>query len=168
MQYLNCDIFSLIGDNYIICHQCNCVATYGSEITREIFKRFPQANSYALKHTRRILSIPGTTELINCDNQLIANIYAQYFPGKPCEFDSAAQREEWFASALEHLAGQLRSMILRYNTNYKFVLLIPTHIGCGFSGGKWENYSEIINKFAIKHMDMLDILTCVYNEKNVY
>lgn len=132
---------NLLLDNYanfVIFHQCNCVTKESKGLCKSIFEAFPESNDY-IKPTKRI---PGTTMFHKCNNRIIANAYAQRYPGcSKYDNDSTKLRILWFENCLT----QLKEFCEREKI---FKVAIPEFIGCGLAGGDWEIYLEMIRRFS--------------------
>lgn len=53
-----------------IAHQCNCVSNDAKTLAKDIFEKFPSANTYHLSRTPVTISV----------HDRIINMYAQYYP----------------------------------------------------------------------------------------
>lgn len=94
-----------------IAHQCNCVSTDAKALAKDIFEKFPSANTYHL--TR----IPGTISF----HDRIINMYAQYYPTfAKYNNDNSSKRQAWFIQCLDEIA--------KYDINN---IAMPYNIGCG-------------------------------------
>jgi O-acetyl-ADP-ribose deacetylase (regulator of RNase III) len=120
-------------------HQCNCITSgRGAGLAKVLFEKFPYANTYA---QRKVPSEPGSYSVHGAgkDRRLIANFYAQYYPGKPKQRqDTKDQRLEWLISSMDRFVRECGPS--------EFAL--PYGIGCGLAGGNWETYHEALKKFA--------------------
>jgi O-acetyl-ADP-ribose deacetylase (regulator of RNase III) len=128
----------------ILCHQTNCVTTKAAHLSASVFERFPHADIYA-KRTGGKRDVPGT--IVACGtiggaDRLVVNLLAQFYPGT-ARFanDTRALRLEWFQMCLDKLAEYV-------TTNNVQSIAFPWNIGCGAAGGVWNNYLDIICKFA--------------------
>ena len=73
-------------------------------------------------------------------NVTIFSLYGQRYGGKPGNrADSSADREQYFARALAHLAAQAPDLAS---------IAFPENIGCGIARGNWPNYEQMILDFA--------------------
>jgi hypothetical protein len=83
--------------------------------------------------TEETRDIPGSCRI----QGRVANLFGQYAMGKPGRYpnfgipDSALDREEYFKSALLHLAEQ-----------------IPCDSSSGLAGGNWERYWTLLTEFS--------------------
>ena len=118
-------------EDYIV-HQCNCVIRRPWGLSASIFKKYPDANVYALRGPR---DVPGTIKV--CGR--IINLFGQLYPSTPkYDIDTAEHRLKWFESGLEAISKieNIESVAMPYN------------IGCGLAGGTWRDYLRLIEKFA--------------------
>ena len=115
------DILQYIeNDEYIICHQCNCISVYALGLAKKIFSIL---NSDIYSTERKFGSIVIEKNVVH--------MFCQYYPGKPQPpNDSEEKRLEMFNLCL--------SNIIDFFPNKK--ILIPYKIGCGLAKGNWENY----------------------------
>lgn len=123
-----------------ICHQCNCCTTQSKFLAKQIFDRYPTANTY-IHRTRdpNTRSTPGTIEVFDCADKYIVNMFSQFYPGKSkYNNDSLYKRKKWFKLCLDHIA-QI--------PNIKKIAM-PFRIGCGAAGGKWDEYFNLIKEFS--------------------
>lgn len=135
----------------VIAHQCNCMNTIPSGLTKDIFTVFPHADTYK-KRVR--YNIPGTIDLMGSESQrYVINMYAQYNQGSLRETlvkqgslketlvkqgslkETSQIREAWFAECLSKIRG-IKSIAFPYG------------IGCEYGGGRWDNYHNMILTFA--------------------
>lgn len=115
------------------CHQCNCVSLKAAGLAFQIFKRYPQTNTY--QHHKSKPSTPGTADVFM--EERIVNLYAQYQPGKaPSE---RKKRLTWFQSALLDMLEKVPP-----RSSFAF----PFLIGCGLAGGDWSEYYKILCGFS--------------------
>lgn len=124
--------------NFIIFHQCNCVTKESRGLCKSIFDAFPESNDY-IKHIKRI---PGKVIFHKCQDRVIANAYAQRYPGSSkYDNDSKKLRIDWFERCLLSLK--------EYCDQEKiFKIALPEFIGCGLAGGEWDIYLSMIEKFS--------------------
>ncbi len=118
-------------EDYIV-HQCNCVTKRPWGLSASIFKKYPDANVYALRGPR---DMPGTIKV----RGRIINLFGQLYPStSKYDNDTAEQRLKWFESGLEAISKieNIKSVAMPYN------------IGCGLAGGTWCDYLSLIEKFA--------------------
>lgn len=131
------------SEQYIV-HQCNCVTWNAAGIARSIFDKYPYADVYSIREATAYQDKPGTILIRgNGENErYIIALMGQVYPGKPIDnykdIDSAELRQEYFKNGLQKIAElpELKSIAL------------PVQIGCGLAGGNWNEYLDIINKFA--------------------
>lgn len=133
------DLFT--ADAKYLVHQVNCISKRSAHLAKAVFSRYPYADIYS---NRDGPSIPGT--IIVCGNGLdqryVINLLGQYYPGKPKYPDSSKDgfeaRKRYFYQGLWQISKipNLESIAL------------PFGIGCGAAGGNWEEYLNIITKFA--------------------
>jgi len=163
LKFVNGDLLG--SDCTYICHQCNCVTSYGKGLSSAMFSKFPYANIYSERISknrkdsdffdnleRKEKSVPGhiIVKGNGKDERFVINMLAQYYPG-PSKYgnDSEEKRLRWFQDCLDEM-GQL----VEENVSFAF----PYQIGCGLAGGKWDKYLEMIQKFQKKHKILVSIL----------
>lgn len=126
-----------------IAHQCNCYSTRSAGLATAVFKAFPWADVYSDRRHRGndaalfgSITIHGNSQL---NQRQIINIYGQLYPGKPSPGrDSVAARLAAFRNGLARIA-QIPEL-----TSIGF----PYGIGCGLAGGGWNEYQELLERFA--------------------
>jgi len=122
-----------------ICHQCNCITSNSMGLAKDLFERYPHANTY--RNRRRYQpdthDKPGT--ILVADR--IINMFAQLSPGKPTKQETRSMRLHWFEQCLTHIS-QL--------PNIKSIAM-PSHIGCGLAGGDWKVYRGLLQQFVQDH-----------------
>lgn len=124
-----------------IAHQTNCVTNKAAHLSADVFERFPYANIYA---DREIYDEPGNVIVRGNgeDQRYVANLLAQFYPGKPRYPDSKKDgyraRQFYFFSCLKDIT------LIRDLDSIAF----PWGIGCGAAGGDWNFYHALIDKFA--------------------
>jgi len=125
-----------------ICHQCNCISDHALGLASIIFKAFPYADCYS----NRKQDMPGTIDVRGNgqDKRFVIGMYAQKYPGKPMNGDSANEREKWFEKCLEQI-----SLMEHESKTPSFAF--PYRIGCGMAGGDWDNYLTMLDKFGQDH-----------------
>lgn len=123
----------------VIVHQCNTVSTEAKGLAAAVFDRWPQTNLYIPGNSGRA---PGKMQITNVDENLfVCNLYAQRYPGKPVEYETAVSRVKWFRDA----TFQLKKWV---DENAPATVYFPFGIGCGFAGGNHETYMDMILEFA--------------------
>jgi O-acetyl-ADP-ribose deacetylase (regulator of RNase III) len=120
----------------VIAHQCNTVTKYGKGLSKDIFSKFPYSDDYSRDSTR----ITGTIRIHGDgkEHRYIANLFAQYYPGKPKYYETAEKRIAWMASCLKALGDFM-------NKNNLKTLAIPYGMGCGLAGGDWKQYRKLFD-----------------------
>jgi len=129
-----------------LCHQCNCVSKNVAGLAKQIFERFPYADTYLKRQSPEYkkagkISVHGNGE----DERFIINMYAQIYPGKPqtsaylsgTNRDDRAAREILFFGCLKEI-GELKGVES---------LSFPQGIGCGLAGGRWKRYLKMLETF---------------------
>lgn len=126
-----------------IAHQTNCVSTNARGIAKQIFDKYPNANTYKNHNMKR--SIPGTIEVIDP----VINMYGQYYPTvSKYSNDTNAARIVWFTQCLE----KIKSVLPKGS-----IVGMPYLIGCGLAGGSWPIYLKLLEEF-VKSSDIKIIL----------
>src|SRR5690606_1284254 len=147
----------------IIAHQTNCTSKRSKGLSKYIFDRYPESNTYISDFER----IPGTISVHSVEDRrsefhedrrsefhedrrsefheessalrdvTIINMYAQRYPGKPRDNDTSKHRIKWFKSCLDEIS-KLGFKSIRF----------PYKIGCGLAKGDWRIYKRAILEFA--------------------
>lgn len=144
-------------ETYII-HQCNAVTDKPKGLSRAVFSRFPHADIYTSRGGRGFKDLPGTIvvkgtlDLKPSDpayQRPVVNLIGQRYPGAAGRYanDTNELRRRWFAQCLEDLVAD--GHLAKGDS-----VAMPYNIGCGLAGGKWEEYSRIIETWAKKHSDI--------------
>lgn len=81
----------------------------------------------------------------------VVNLCAQRNAGAPGLNDTAQNREEWFAKALEALGARVPAGA---------AILFPHGIGCGIGKGNWVKYEQLIRKFAKRFNVQVTLCKC--------
>lgn len=135
----------LESKDFVIAHQCNCVTTYGKGLSKTIFENYPVANDYS-RRKNGYTDKRGTIRLHKVsENRYIANLFAQYKPGKPDNKETEEQRLQWFSDCLYRLGKWLCNYPVENRT-----VGMPYKIGCGLAGGDWKEYRKLLEKFCAK------------------
>lgn len=119
-----------------IAHQCNCVSLGASGLAKDIFEKYPEANTY--QYRSYFCHVPGTIDIIDIieSDISIINLYSQIYPGKENSHnDTEEYRLRYFFNSLKNI----------YDLDN---IAFPYKIGCGLAGGDWSKYLRIIEKFA--------------------
>ena len=115
MKIVGGDIFEATDDSFLV-HQCNCVTVNARGFAEEVFRRFPQADTYCMRSESKHYHTPGTIDVIGN----VINLYAQLLPGGPIDdhypskkymtqkysksvdtsIDTRQMRLEWFSTCL--------------------------------------------------------------------
>jgi|SRR6185436_3945389 len=125
-----------------IAHQCNCLTQHSAGTAKNIFDKYPHANTYKSRSEPSKLS---SIEILGdgIDNRFIINMYAQYYPGKPkypeSKLDGTIARQKYFYQCLLQI-----SKIPNLES-----IAFPYKIGCNLGGGDWNYYYGVLNNFAI-------------------
>lgn len=118
------------GDGEYMVHQTNCESKRAAGIASDIFKMYPDANTYKASAVR----VPGTISV----HHPVINLYGQQKPGKARSAAKRKERLEWFRSGLDAIAE-----IDDIETLY-----IPYNIGSGMAGGVWPAYLKAITDWS--------------------
>jgi O-acetyl-ADP-ribose deacetylase (regulator of RNase III) len=130
-------------DQYLA-HQTNCISKRAAHLADEVFAKYPYANVYSKRTSQ---DEPGTIIISGNgnDERYVINMMGQVYPGKPKYSESATDgyraRYRYFFLCLKAISkiDNLQS------------IAFPWQIGCGAAGGNWEDYYNLLNKFA-KHL----------------
>lgn len=126
----------------VIGHQCNCVTKYGKGLSKDLFSLFPYADDYSTDSTR----ITGTVKIHGDgkEKRYVANLFAQYYPGKCRYCETSEKRIIWMKSCLNALGDFMTKNNLK-------TLALPYGIGCGLAGGDWTQYRNLIEEFSAEN-----------------
>ena len=137
----------------VICQQNNCVTRSARGLAQHIAQQLG-VNPYI---DRSILGerIPGRVEVMPSPHRsiVVANMYAQYNPGKSARLtnistrdafnisieDTPEQRLGWFRLCCQTVHIWLKQSNLTQ-------IGVPYMIGCGLAGGNWTDYLQIIRE----------------------
>jgi len=136
----------LTSDCKYIVHQCNCKTVgNGAGLAYYLNKKFPYANTYIPNHHRT----PGTIEIMGDGekDRFVINMYAQNYPGRTTDYETAENRLNWFKQCLERI-GEIQDFES---------IAFPYEIGCGLAGGNWEKYCSLIEEFSKNIQDKGDV-----------
>ena len=160
MHLQTIDLFDSNAD--CIAQQCNCVTIKPHGLAASIAAKYAFADLYGKRigrtancATAATQDVPGSCILAkppaNVSGPVVACLMGQIAPGKPGGWskkysiqpctDTAAQRLEYFKSALDELANACK--IEKWST-----VAFPYQIGCGLAGGSWPQYSAMLESFA--------------------
>lgn len=164
----------LYADADVIVQQCNCITKTAlglSESIKRILGVDPYGHRRLMKGKRNCAikedqGKPGTTVLYDRgasakQPRYVACMMAQFSPGKPGKpvstpsNDSYMQRLGWFKACLENLTELIE--VISSDPAIKIKVAFPYLIGCGLAGGKWEDYIEIIEKWALANKDKVSV-----------
>ena len=137
----------LQADDDIIIHQTNCISKTAKGLAKDIFTRFPYADTY---QTRTEPNKPDTISMHGQrggKQRLVANLYAQHKPGSTRKGgnDNAHEREDWFWRCMLALGKYIKQQMRGPVT-----VGIPWRIGCGMAGGNWNRYKQMIEDWVRK------------------
>ena len=134
-------------------HQCNCQTTYGKGLSKAIFDRYPDANTYSpsyryLNEVGKMVPytrMPGTVDFFSIGSKrYLVNLYGQNNPGKPTRSETRADRLKWFSDGLQAISEFIASEF----PDSKVSIGFPNKIGCGLAGGNWPDYHRLLENFA--------------------
>lgn len=140
-----------------IAHQCNCLTQSSAGIAKNIFDKYPYANTYSSRtepDTLASIKILGDS----LENRFVINMFAQYYPGKPkypeSKLDGILARQQYFYQCLLKIAkiSDLES------------IAFPYKIGCNLAGGDWNYYYGVLNNFANHVHDKYHVKTFLYHK----
>lgn len=130
----------LDADEKYIAHQCNCVSLFSKGLAKQIFDKYPCADTYTSK--KRGERLLGNISIHKIDdNRVIINMYSQFYPGKPKHYrDAAKLRVGYFTSCLNYICSFLENRCIKK-------IAMPYMIGCGLAGGNWDDYHRLLINF---------------------
>jgi hypothetical protein len=152
----------LCKHDYIV-HQTNCVSTSRAGLAKDIFAKFPYADTYSARITAAKRSKPGTISIHGDgkSQRLIVNMYAQFYPSPPrYSNDSAERRIEWFKECLALVEKKIidgGKSLKKGEESKKVSIAFPYGIGCNLGGGDWRVYAPMIDDFAGRVKEKADI-----------
>ncbi len=134
----------------VICHQTNCFTNHASGLAKDLFEKFPAANTYKYR-SRGEPELFGTNSYHKIGDLTVCNMYAQIYPGKwsgigGCGryMDTAALRKNAFQACLNDLA-------LYCLKNSLTKIAFPFKISCGQAQGSWKDYKKLLEDFAAEN-----------------
>lgn len=143
-----------------IAHQANCLTTHSAGTAKNIFERFPYANTYVI---RTVPDVPGTIKILGngIDQRYIINFFGQYYPGRPkypdSKLDGIQARKKYFYQCLLEISKipDLESIAFPYGVN------------CNLAGGNWETTLCQLNNFEQYVRNKFGVKVCLYRKNNV-
>lgn len=127
-----------------IAHQCNATHNRNFGLASKISKKFPFANIYCGKNAVKDRK-PGT---IIVKNNVIAMI-AQVNQGQPKSgVETKKSRELLFNKCLKQISAIKDIQEVAF----------PFGIGCGYAGGDWDSYFDMIIEFSEENPNINVIL----------
>ena len=124
-------------EGVLLVHICNTTTKTSKGLAKDIFTKYPWANTYDSGVKRNVGNI--TYHFAEADaDVVIVNLYGQNKPGKPNKTETAANRLEWFKSGL----SQIREVFLGTT------IAVPYKIGCGLAGGNWDDYLAALEEHS--------------------
>lgn len=168
MKYIKADIRS-VKDGYIF-QQCNCVTLKERDLAVDLEVAFPGTSPYKYRRAAKTVegvfsndvadrstrNAPGTVFILSGETgPNIVNMFAQYEPDGPGNRwqplididgdilvpDSESDRESYFQKCLEAMFDYFEF------SKEKIKIAVPYRIGCGLTGGKWQNYEKMLLDF---------------------
>lgn len=164
----------LESDCQIIAHQCNCFATMGAGIAKQIKQRYPevhqadQAGIIPIGSKKRLGTV--TSAIVDNGKRVVFNLYGQYHyqSNKPQTDYKALERslqEMFFVINRQmplHLWKGQPEVISDSDwnpkwrdfeiTSPKMKIGLPYRIGCGLGGGDWNKVEEILLSASEKYI----------------
>lgn len=159
MEYKKGDLLQAFenGEVDMIAHTCNATVGMGAGIARAIALKYPEIQVFDSK-LRKQGNIIGTSQPFFINGKLIYNIYAQYYPGKPClEFDTFENRITWLEEGL--------LWINQWNKGKSiFLPLLSSGLGCDSERKKGLNDLEYFIKYIEPVVEecLIDMSVTVY------
>lgn len=123
-----------------IAHQCNCLTQHSAGTAKNIFDRYPYANTY---QSRIEPDIMGAIKILGdgIDNRYVINMFAQYYPG----------RSKYPESKLDGIEVRQKSFYICLNKIVKIPdlesIAFPYGIACNLGGGDWKYYYGVLENF---------------------
>jgi len=164
----------------VIAHQVCCTAVSAHGFSSDVKTKYPYGDTYEPRKAvgRRNLAAeppsPGGVDVLSDpagEGPTIACLRGQFEMGKPGRYaryalsseDTYANREKWFAQALEKLGEELakrRRDAAVAADDEKTTVAFPCGVGCGRAGGDWMTYRRMIDAFA-RANPSLDVIVYV-------
>lgn len=157
-----------------IIQQSNCTSRRGLGLYRSLSDRYPSTDVYRWRRNGK--SEPGTITATPTGEpegsfpQHVIHMFSQFYPGKPrsATRDNAKQRLKWFSQCLnsfvEHWLSPSSSpqgdssddsspsttttTTTTTTTKRNITVAFPEKIGCGLAGGNWDEYRNLLYRFA--------------------
>ncbi len=133
----------LVRENHIdiFAHQCNCFATMGAGIARQIAVEYPEVKKADMEYHQKTGAKQqfGTVLPVTCrDGRVCVNMYSQfhYGAGKQTDYE-----------ALDKCLKELSCLALQHPGK---TIGFPYGIGCGLAGGDWSIVEKMLLDFAAK------------------
>lgn len=143
VNYVKGDI--LKSNATIIIQQCNCFATQGAGLAKQIVSKYPSVLKADKEYTLANIGSQdrlGKYSISEVEpNKFIVNMYSQFGYGRE------KQHTDYKAMTYA-LNNIIRDFTHRRLTNIKFA--VPYGLGCGLAGGRWNIVSKIIEEAFTK------------------
>lgn len=120
----------------ILCHGCNCFATMGAGVAKQIAEVFPEAYEADRKDSRYSHVKLGSYSHYSYDHVRVVNLYTQYRYGR-----NKAHAE--YAAIKSALTEMIDDFDMRDREVFYQVGMVK--IGCGLGGLDWDIVSDIID-----------------------
>lgn len=140
-----------------IAHQCNCLTQHSAGTAKDIFIKYPYADTYKSRVEPDVL---GTIKILGNggEDRYVVNMFAQYYPGKPkypdSKLDGIRARQQYFYQCLLKI-----SRIPNLES-----IAFPYKIGCNLAGGDWDYYYGVLNNFALHVGKKYGVKTFLYRK----
>ena len=125
----------------IFVHQCNCFATMGAGIAKQIAAAYPEVKEADKQNFKKkgAYGQLGTILPVCChDRRVCVNMYSQFHYGKGKQTDYEA-----FSKCLRELTWFAKDRPEK-------IIGFPYGIGCGLAGGDWNVVEEMLREFSEK------------------
>lgn len=140
----------LKSDIRYIAHQINCFTTTAKGLAKQLFDKYPKANIYSYMKNREA----GKNYFDFCDKdyKIIFHLAGQINPGKPKNFypDRYEDRLEYFKRCIIRLEFDANYLKDWYGFKEDIIIGFPYGIGCGLTGGNWDDYYKILDESKLK------------------
>ena len=146
LRFVEMDLLS--SPAQFIAHQCNCTSRVAKGLAKDIFTRFPHADTYGTGSTR----VPGTIHVAgNAGERPVINLHAQVGAGGASrrKGDNQEERLLLFRECLRRVRD-IEGLVS---------VAFPYKVGCGMAGGKWEEYEAELRGFA-ENLPNVDVAVC--------
>jgi O-acetyl-ADP-ribose deacetylase (regulator of RNase III) len=129
----------------VIVHGCNCQATMGAGIAKQIAHVYPEVQEADRRLYQLCYPNPGSMLPVITKHGIVVNLYTQRTPG-PCAT----------LGAVERAAENLNAWLCAINIGHSLTIGIPW-VGCGIGGLAWNDVKPLFEKkLSFHHLVFVD------------